>query len=130
MYHLIRQRWTGKKVLIGTGVEARPTYGRQAANKFILSFVLTQKKQKVKTAKFLLKMILCTYFLLDKKVPKNQDYKTFAKNEFRFIKTNDKYASDTSIRLFTFHFIHFFYAKLLMSFNRKQAIYLMSQKKF
>ena len=47
------------------------------ANKFILSFVLTQKKQKVKTLK------------------------TFAKNELRFTKTNDMYVSKTGIRLLT-----------------------------
>ena len=59
---------------------------------------------------------ITSYFLLDKKVTKNQDCKTFAKNEFRYTKTNDKYVDNPGIRLFAFHFIHFLYAKLLMSF--------------
>jgi len=48
------------------------------------------------------------YFSLDKKVPKDQDWKTFAKNEFRYTKANDMYVNKRAFAFLRFTAFIFF----------------------
>jgi hypothetical protein len=79
---------------------------------------------------------LFTYFLLDKKVTKNQDSKSFAKNELRSTKTNDIHVEASSIRLLRSTTFIFFTQNILCRLKEQfflcakaSVILLMSEEK-